>query len=365
MSNQKNLSIAYYVSSHGYGHGVRSCNIIRAVNDLYPQLDVHIISCLSEGFFQSRIGSIRNPIRAQSFDIGMVQIDSIRVDVEATLVKVKQLYSQRKEIVSREAAYLKEQGIALIVSDIPALPLEAAALAGIPRLAVSNFGWDWIYSEFVPRDPRWTPIVDAIHEEYALTDLLLRLPFCEEMKAFPRIEDIPIVTAPGRNRRPEIAELTGCDPGKKWILLSFTTLDWNDAALANVEQIKDYEFFAVLPLAWEGSSIHPIDRERVPFSDVIASVDAVVSKPGFGILSDCIANQKPLVYSDRSDFQEYQILENAIRKYLKHVHIPAAKLYRGNLRESLDLLWEQPEATATLPLGGALIAAQRIAAFLA
>ena len=32
VDTQKKFSIAYYISSHGYGHGVRSCSIIRTIN---------------------------------------------------------------------------------------------------------------------------------------------------------------------------------------------------------------------------------------------------------------------------------------------------------------------------------------------
>jgi L-arabinokinase len=99
----------------------------------------------------------------------------------------------------------------------------------------------------------------------------------------------------------------------------------------------------------------------MPFADMIASMDAVVSKPGFGILSDCIANRKPLIYADRSDFREYAILVDAIRKYIKNVHIPAAELYRGNLEESLARIWQCPEAKEELALGGDRVAARRIA----
>jgi hypothetical protein len=364
VENQKRLSLAYYISAHGYGHGVRSCGIIRAINELYPQLNIQIVSTLPSTFLDNQFASCRNSIRAESFDIGMTQIDSIRVDVPSTLAKVRQLYSGRKERVKQEADFLKRQGIQLTVVDIPALPLEAAALAGIPRVAVGNFSWDWIYSEFVPQDSAWKPIVDVIREEYAKTDLLLRLPFCDSMNAFPHIEDIPLVASPGQSRRAEIAGLTQCDPAKKWILLSFTTLEWNDEALSKVERIREFEFFTVRPLEWNRGNIHPLDRKQMTFSDMFASMDAVISKPGFGILSDCIANRKPLIYADRSNFLEYQILIDAIRKYIRHVHIPASKLYLGDLRESLDRLWESPEPSETLPLGGDRIAANRIARFL-
>ncbi len=361
METSKKISVAYYISAHGYGHGVRSCQIIRAINEIYPQLTVHIISTLPGSFLSNQIGNARNSVRPESFDVGMVQLDSIRVDVDATLGEVKKLYTQRKAILKREVDYLKQNDIEVVVVDIPAIPIESASVMGIPSLAVGNFGWDWIYSEFLGQDSRWNPIVDILKQQYAQTDLLLRLPFCEKMEAFPHVEDIPLVASPGRSRRLEIADFTGGDPGKKWILLSFTALDWNDETLKSVEQLADYEFFTVLPLEWHRNNIHPVNREQVPFSDVIASVDAVVSKPGFGILSDCIVNQKPLIYAERSNFLEFPILEAAIQKYLKHLHIPAADLYRGDLKGSLDNIWDSPGPKEHLPQGGDRIAAQRIA----
>ena len=94
-----------------------------------------------------------------------------------------------------------------------------------------------------------------------------------------------------------------------------------------------------------------MDRARVPFADVLASVDAVVSKPGFGIVSECVVNRKPLLYVDRPDFPEARILVEAIRKYLKQQEIPPARLYRGELGDFLESLWDQPEPTMTMASG--------------
>ena len=110
---------------------------------------------------------------------------------------------------------------------------------------------------------------------------------------------------------------------------------------------------------WNGieENIHALHRGQMTFADIIASMDAVISKPGFGILSDCIANRKPLIYADRSNFREYPILVDAIRKYIKHVHIPAAELYAGICEESLARIWDSPEPEEELALGGDRIAA--------
>lgn len=356
-----NCTIAYYISAHGYGHGVRSCDIIRTLNRLYPYLSVEIVSGLPPEFLIDRVSHERNNIRPDIFDIGMVQKDSIRVDVPATLDQLRKLYDRSEDLIDREVAFLKERNIALVVVDIPAIPLEAAAIAGVPSIAISSFGWDWIYSGFMDQDERWEPIVERISNAYAKTDLLLRLPFSETMRAFPEIEDISLVASPGTSRRGAISKRLNCDPEKKWILISFTTLDLNKEALDRIEGIKGYEFITVHPLCWNRGNIHAVNREMMPFSDIVASVDAVLSKPGFGILSECIVNRTPLIYSDRSDFAEYFILESAIQSYLKHVHIPMDTLYRGDLKTSLESIWDQPEAAGSLPHDGAAVAAQRIA----
>ncbi len=352
--------VAYYITAHGYGHGVRSCDIIRALNRLDPGRSIVIVSDLPASFFENRLESGSYTLRRGSFDLGMVQLDSIRVDVAESLRMVLGLLERRQELVAQEREFLCARGIGLVVVDIPGIPLESAALLDLPRIAVGNFSWDWIYSAYVAADSRWGSVIRAFEEEYSKSDLLLRLPFSPEMKAFPHIEDIPLVASPGRNRRRDVAALTGADPGKKWILISFTTLDWSEEALDNVERIDLYEFFTVLPLVWRRRNIHAIDRESVRFSDVVASVDGVITKPGFGILSDCLVNAKPIIYADRRDFPEYAILEAAIKKYFKNLHIPVEKLYRGQIGEAIENLWSRPEPSLTLAGGGAGIAARRL-----
>ena len=353
-------AIAYYITAHGYGHGVRSADIIRAINRLYPEIDVHVITGLPEPFLRNRIGGDKISIRVRDFDIGMVQLDSIRVDVAATLDRALVLYAAQEQLLAEEIVFLKEKEINAVVADIPSLPLEAAARADIPRIAVGNFSWDWIYSEYLTEDARWSLIVEKFREQYARADLLLRLPFHDEMAAFAKKEDIPLVARPGIPCRDRIAGFTGCDPEKKWAMLSFTTLDLSEEALARIEQIADFDFLTVLPLKWRRRNIYAIEREQASFSDVLASVEVVISKPGFGILSDCVVNHKPLIYADRTNFREYPILEESIRKYLKHVHIPAECLYRGDLESSLRAVETAAEPPQNLHTGGDELAARHI-----
>ena len=82
-----------------------------------------------------------------------------------------------------------------------------------------------------------------------------------------------------------------------------------------------------------------------------------MTKPGYGILSDCVANAKPMVYAEREDFIEYPLLERELKRYLKNVHIPAAELYAGRLGAALAAVESAPAPLETLPAGGAEMAA--------
>lgn len=357
--------IVWYLTAHGYGHGVRSTAVMQALRRECSDVRLTVVSALPEDFLRDRLRGFPDgalAFRRAAFDVGLVQLDSVRADIPATLEKVTALLARRPALLEEETIWLRSAGVNVVVADIPAIPLTAAARAGLPRVAIGNFSWDWIYAPYAETDARWRPAVDAFRADYANADVLLQYPLSPDMSAtFPRRIDIPLPSRPGHSRRAELASRTGADPARRWILLSFTTLDWTPEALARVAAIRDTEFFTVRPLEWSGiPNIHAVERAEFPFSDIVATVDAVLSKPGFGILADCAANDKPLVYADRQDFAEYPVLERAIKLHLRHVHIPALALYDGKLLPSLDALASAPAPLSCLPLGGDTAAAQEI-----
>ena len=356
----QSTNIAYYITNHGYGHGVRTSDVIRALGEQNPSVRLTLITGLPPAFLRNRISGIHVDIQNRQFDFGMEQIDSVRVDVPETLRKITALYDKEDTLVDEEAEWLKRQEIDTVVCDIPAMPLLSAAKAGIPSIAVANFTWAWIYEEFSEHDSRWQRIIDRMNAAYAQADLLLRTPFAENLQVFPRRKEIGLLARPGNADRTRLANLSGADPERKWVLLSFTTLEWNESALKEVAALKDYAFFTVVPLAWNAPNIFPIEREEFPVADLFASVDVVLSKPGFGVLSECVANRKPILYVERENFREYPVLETALKRNLTHLHIPSEDLYRGLIGEYLSAIQTAAPPLEPLTMGGDLQAAQAI-----
>ena len=157
----KKRHIAYYITAHGYGHGVRSSDILGALLAAHPGVRITVTTDLPESFLRSRLPAAdgRITVRPGAFDVGMVQQDSIRVDVGATLTEAEELLAERETLIDYEAEMLRGESADLVVADIPSMPLEAAAEAGVPAIAVGNFSWDWIYAPFAVHEPRWRPVI--------------------------------------------------------------------------------------------------------------------------------------------------------------------------------------------------------------
>lgn len=354
--------IAYYITAHGYGHGARSCDILRQIHRRAPRQPIWITTDLPHEFLRSRLRDCDNLIyRRGASDVGLVQSDSIRADLAQTLDALGELDARWDALLAREQLFLKSENVGLVVADIPAIPLAAAQLNGVSNVAIGNFSWDWIYAEYAREDRRWNHFVNKFRAVYERTDLLLRLPFSPAMSPFPHQKTIPLLASPGTPRRDKLAALAGLDGDKPWILLSFTSLALPPHALDRIDALsRDYEFLCVEPLRYERSSIRSINREMVSFSDVLASCDAVISKPGFGLVSECIVNHKPLIYSDRGDFAEYPYLVRGIRRYLKNHFLPSQQLYAGDFKAALRAIERADHPAEHLAKNGAELVVQEL-----
>ena len=92
--------------------------------------------------------------------------------------------------------------------------------------------------------------------------------------------------------------------------------------------------------------------------DLVGAADVVVSKPGYGIVTDCIGAATRLVYTDRGDFPEYEILVAGMPRYLPCAYVSNDDLRAGRLAGALGAC---ARSTSRPPrTDGANVAAGRI-----
>ena len=109
----------------------------------------------------------------------------------------------------------------------------------------------------------------------------------------------------------------------------------------------------------DGDSAYAIDT-GFRYEDLVAAVDVVVTKPGYGILSECISANRPMLYTSRGQFREYDVLVREMPKYIRCRFIEQPALMSGSWQGTINALLAQPPAPETMALNGAAVAARLI-----
>ncbi len=99
---------------------------------------------------------------------------------------------------------------------------------------------------------------------------------------------------------------------------------------------------------------------KLSFVDLLKVVDAVVTKPGYGIVSGCIANHTPILYTNREDFREYDVLVEGIKEYTHNSFVPREDLLNGKWPEYLDQLIATEYHWPKIAINGTETAATKI-----
>ncbi len=96
------------------------------------------------------------------------------------------------------------------------------------------------------------------------------------------------------------------------------------------------------------------------YEDLVAASDVVVSKPGYGIVSECIANGPALLYTSRGRFAEYDVLVAEMPRVLRCRFLPQEDLRTGCWTDAVTSVLRQPPPPATLDTNGATVVADQI-----
>ncbi len=358
--------LAVYVSGHGYGHATRTAEVLRAVRERASALKITICTSAPSFLFEGVVGPPLS-VRGVECDVGLVQKDALTIDEPATAEAARRFLAGWDGLVAREARWLRESGARLVLGDIPPLAFAAAADAGVPSIALGNFSWDWIYSHLAARQPALAEAAAHAAAAYARAGLLLRLPFAGDLSAFPRIEDVPLVARAPELTKQEARRRLGLD-ARPVVLLSFGGVGMPGLDAAVFGRLDEHFFL----LTQAGGGTAPNLRRLVAgdlsaaglsYPDVVAAADVVVSKPGYGIVTDCIGARTRLVYTDRGDFPEYEVLVAQMQRYLPVAFVSSADVREGRLAQALREVRALPFPEAS-PTNGAAVAADRIAAAL-
>jgi len=355
--------IAFYISAHGFGHASRMKPVIERV--IAAGAAVFIRSAAHPKFFADVAGTSPGQLHVHcaSVDVGAVQADGLSVDARATLERYAALNARRGAIIEAESRFLADQGVDLVVGDIPPLAFAIAAAAGVPSIAASHFTWDWIYEPYVARYPEYAGLLDAIRADYAQATLALQMPFAHDFGMFRQVEPIPLIVRERVHSDEAVRALFAVPPGARLAVLSMGGMRWGRTPLEPLHDVEDWVF--VLPpdmgdLASRGGNFRAVPEDFAHYHDLPGAADLVIAKAGAVTVSECITYRTPLIYTCRDDFRENDLLRRALDAHARARFIARPAFEAGAWMAELAAFDRLEGSWRPLPHNGAAVAADRI-----
>lgn len=350
------ISIAYFISPHGFGHAARACAVIEAMQALDPSLSFHLFTTAPQWFFQNSLSSNWR-YHSLRCDIGLVQKTALQEDVDATLRQLKAFLPFSPVEVGRLAEKVRELGCRLVICDIAPLGLAVASQAGLPSVLIENFTWDWIYAGYPSRREDFQPFIDLLAQAFATAGRHIRTqPFCADTPA-------DLVTAPvsrkprlGRERTRAALQLPA---NQKVILISMGGIpDRLDVTV--LRQICPDTIFIVpggsdaeqrldnlILLPHHHAYYHP---------DLVAASDAVIGKVGYSTIGEVYWAGIPFAFISRQDFRESAQLAAFIRANIPGFEVTQAEFENGGWQSRISALLDYPKVERTGENGASQIA---------
>jgi hypothetical protein len=324
------VTLAYYVSGHGLGHAARACTVIGALPVEVPLI---VRSAAPAWFFASEL-TMPYELVPGATEAGLVHADSITIDRRASLQACAEFQTDEQR-VEREAAFLRERGVRLVVSDAAALPLLAAERAGIPSALVCNFTWADIYRPFAEELGSFGETVAELERAYQRATVAYVTELCLDMPYLERVLRVPLIARRGARRRGALAQTFGLDADALW-LLYYPGAFGLSVDFTALESVPGLRILAFSPLEGGPRNLTVIDRDRFPHPDLVASVDVVVSKPGYMLAGECMTAGTPLILVPRQSFAEDRVLVPALEAWGGLCSITPADFAAGAWHDAIE-----------------------------
>ena len=345
------------ISSHGFGHLAQTAPILNALQERFPALQLSIRCGLPEAKVRSRINGDFSFI-ADSSDFGFTMNNAVSINLTASATRYRAFHADWKDRVSAEAQFLSLLAPTLVLTDVAYLPLAGAALAGIPALTMCSLNWAELFIHFFS-DETWAPPIYAeMLAAYRSAMHFLRLIPAMPMEALPNTLALGPVASIGTRRRTELCQRLACPTADKIGLIAFGGIEH---ALSIEHWPPTPGVHWLVPKEWAVNRPDMTALESLGwhFTDLLASADAVLTKPGYGTFVEAACNGTAVLYQRREDWPEQECLIEWLGQNARCREISADDLSQGRVHAALESLWNEarpsrPEPTGILQAAGIL-----------
>ncbi|MEW5756717.1 MAG: hypothetical protein AB1810_10475 [Pseudomonadota bacterium] len=343
------------ISYHGFGHIAQTAAAVNALRAQWPALQL-TIQCaaplaLLENWF---VGTFAHQRRATDF--GMLMHNAVDVNRADSLAAYRALHEDWHAQIEREAEQIAACRPDLVLANISYLSLAAADRAGIPAVGLCSLNWADILAGYCADLPEFAPIYQQMITAYNSARCFLRPTPGMLMAHLDNLRPIGPLARLGRDQRGLLKQRLGLNENCRLILVGLGGIP-TELSIDDWPQRDDLHW--LIPDDWQ--TRHPkaasFSRCGLTFIDLLASCDALLTKPGYGSFAEAACNSVPVLYVSRRDWPEEPYLVEWLHQHNRSLEISRAQLIRGDLLESFEEVSRLSKAPAPKPTGAAEAAA--------
>ncbi len=340
------------LSAHGFGHAAQASPIVAALRQRFPNLRLTVESALPRALLERRFVPPPFEHVTAPADVGMVMVDALAVDVKASCSAYRAFHRDWPARIEWAAMRLRRARPDLLLADVPYLALAAASRAGIPAVAVCSLHWGAIHAAYCPEEGG---VNAQILEAYGAAEHFYRPAPAMTMPELGNVTDVGPIAVLGADRRGELRRALGLDDGDRLVMVA---LGGMPTRLPMVAWPRLPGVHWLVQSDWEISraDIHPFEPLGMPFVDLLASCDALLAKPGYGLFAEAACHGVPVLALPRADWPESAPLLAWLHGHGRCIEVSRDQVERGDFGEVLNDLWALPIPTRPTPDGAATIA---------
>ena len=343
------------ISAHGLGHLAQTAPVLQALRRRCPGMRLTIVSTLPEARLRQRIEGVFR-IEPRALDIGFLMRDAFHVDLPASAAAYRKLHADWDARIAHTTHWLAGLQPDLLLCNAAYLPLAAAARLELPAFGISSLNWADLFAHLYAGEPWARPIHVQMLRAYQSARAFIKLTPGMDMPDLPRGVWAGPVASLGRPRRDALRAWLQAEAGERVVLIAFGGID----ARLPLEQWRfDAGLRWLVPAAWgiRHARVAAIEDFDGTFSELLASVDAVIGKPGYGTFVEAACLGTPMLYAARPDWPEQEPLVRWLHAHGRALEVPDYALRRGDLAQPLQALWGRAAKPPVQPTGTDEVAA--------
>ncbi|MFN3076384.1 MAG: hypothetical protein ABT940_05805 [Alphaproteobacteria bacterium] len=323
--------------------------VVARLREKFPNLRLTIETTLPRTPLATRY---REPFTLveHSRDFGMIMATANDVLVEESAAAYAGLHTRWQEVIREDAERLAALRPDLVLANIPYAILAAAKRVGIPSVALSCLNWAGVYRRYCGDRPEAAAILRDMHEAYASAQVFLQATPAMPMPELPNGRSIGPVAPIGRNQREAIFQRLELDRRTKLCLVGFGGMN-SGASMADWPAISGWHWISGEPVRRPREDMVAATDLSIPFSDILQSCDAIITKPGYGTFVEAACGGIPVLFAGRDDWPEEPALGQWMSRHTRAIRMEMERLRRGDVAQALDVLLALPVPVPTQPTG--------------